>query len=70
MKKILVVITVLFLSSKFCVAQTTIENVHPQSRHVHDGRDDIGDRGVDIYTGHGRINFGKTIELVKIWEFR
>jgi Subtilisin-like serine proteases len=35
-----------------------------------DGCDDIGDRGVDIYTGHGRINFGKTIELVKIWEFR
>ncbi len=26
--------------------------------------DDIGDTGVDIYTGHGRINFRKTIESV------
>ncbi|MDR2914615.1 MAG: S8 family serine peptidase [Tannerella sp.] len=26
--------------------------------------DDIGDEGVDVYTGHGRINFGKTITSV------
>ena len=30
-----------------------------------DGCDDIEEEGVDMYTGHGRINFGKTIELVK-----
>ena len=29
-----------------------------------DGCDDIGEKGVDLYTGHGRINFGKTISLV------
>ncbi len=29
------------------------------------GCDDIGAEGFDIYTGHGRINFGKTISLVK-----
>ncbi len=29
-----------------------------------EGCDDIGDKGVDRYTGHGRINFGKTISLV------
>lgn len=28
------------------------------------GCDDIGDEGVDIYTGHGQINFEKTISLV------
>ena len=28
------------------------------------GCDDIWDDGIDIYTGHGRINFGKTISLV------
>ena len=30
-----------------------------------EGCDDIGDTGYDIYTGHGQINFGKTIDLVK-----
>jgi hypothetical protein len=25
-----------------------------------EGCDDIGDKGVDVYTGHGRVNFGKT----------
>lgn len=28
------------------------------------GCDDIGDEGIDIYTGHGRINFKKTLSLV------
>ena len=27
------------------------------------GCDDIGDKGYDIYTGFGRVNFGKTIQL-------
>jgi thermitase len=30
---------------------------------VEQGCDDIGDPGHDIYTGHGRVNFGKTIQL-------
>lgn len=29
-----------------------------------DGCDDIAPKGVDIYTGHGRVNFGKTISLI------
>ena len=29
-----------------------------------EGCDDIGEEGVDIHTGHGRINFGRTIALV------
>ena len=29
-----------------------------------EGCDDIGEEGVDIYTGHGRVNFGKTLSLV------
>lgn len=28
------------------------------------GCDDIGEPGVDIYTGHGRVNFGKTLSSV------
>lgn len=28
-----------------------------------EGCEDIGDKGVDLYTGYGRIHFGKTIEL-------
>ena len=27
------------------------------------GCDDIGDKGFDIYTGYGRVNFGETIEI-------
>lgn len=33
-------------------------------RSILDGCDDIGEEGVDNYTGHGRVNFGKTIESV------
>ena len=29
------------------------------------GCDDIGDKGFDIYTGYGRVNFLKTLQLVK-----
>lgn len=32
---------------------------------IFEGCDDIGEKGIDIYTGHGRINFGKTIALIK-----
>ncbi len=35
-------------------------------RVILEGCDDIGEPGVDRYTGHGRINFGKTISLVTI----
>lgn len=35
-------------------------------RAILEGCDDIGEPGVDHYTGHGRINFGKTISLVGI----
>ncbi|MHC4739858.1 MAG: S8 family peptidase [Planctomycetota bacterium] len=35
---------------------------------IKQGCDDIGDKGYDIYTGYGRINFGKTIEIALAWK--
>jgi subtilisin family serine protease len=35
---------------------------------VKQGCDDIGDPGYDIYTGYGRVNFGKTLKLARDWE--
>jgi subtilisin family serine protease len=32
------------------------------------GCDDIGEKGFDEYTGHGRVNFAKTLELAKNWK--
>ncbi len=32
------------------------------------GCDDIGDPGHDIYTGCGRVNFGKTVSLAQTWQ--
>ncbi|MCX5908397.1 MAG: S8 family serine peptidase [Deltaproteobacteria bacterium] len=32
------------------------------------GCDDIGEPGYDIYTGHGRVNYGKTITLARTWK--
>jgi subtilisin family serine protease len=32
------------------------------------GCDDIGEEGYDTYTGHGRINFRKTLELARDWK--
>ncbi len=32
------------------------------------GCDDIGEKGFDNYTGHGRVNFRKTLELAKSWK--
>ena len=34
---------------------------------VTQGCDDIGEPGYDIQTGHGRVNFGKTIEIAVAW---
>jgi subtilisin family serine protease len=34
---------------------------------IKQGCDDIGDKGYDIYTGHGRVNFGKTIKIALAW---
>lgn len=34
---------------------------------IKEGSDDIGDKGFDIYTGYGRVNFGKTIEIALTW---
>ena len=34
---------------------------------VKQGCDDIGEPGHDIYTGHGRVNFGATIKLAVAW---
>jgi hypothetical protein len=34
---------------------------------VQKGCDDIGDRGFDEYTGYGRVNFARTIQLAKDW---
>ena len=31
------------------------------------GCDDVGKKGYDVYTGHGRVNFGKSIKLAKEW---
>jgi subtilisin family serine protease len=33
---------------------------------VQQGCDDIGEKGFDIHTGHGRVNFGKSLKLVEI----
>jgi subtilisin family serine protease len=35
---------------------------------VQRGCDAIGNKGYDIHTGHGRINFGKTLELAREWD--
>ena len=35
---------------------------------IKNGADDIGEKGFDIYTGWGRINFKKTLELAKTWK--
>ena len=32
------------------------------------GCDDIGEKGYDIYTGHGRVNFLKTLKLAHNWK--
>ena len=32
------------------------------------GCDDIGDSGYDMYTGHGRVNFIKTLKLAENWK--
>jgi len=34
---------------------------------VKKGCDDIGEKGYDIYTGYGRVNFGKSIKLAQEW---
>ena len=35
---------------------------------IKQGCDDIGEKGYDIYTGYGRVNFGKTLEIAQNWE--
>ncbi|MHC4617703.1 MAG: S8 family peptidase [Planctomycetota bacterium] len=35
---------------------------------IKQGCDDIGDKGYDIYTGYGRVNFGKTIKIALAWK--
>lgn len=32
------------------------------------GTDDIGKKGYDVYTGYGRVNFLKTLEIAKSWK--
>jgi subtilisin family serine protease len=34
---------------------------------VEQGCDDVGAKGYDIHTGHGRVNFGKTLRLARDW---
>lgn len=34
---------------------------------IKNGCDDIGDEGYDKYTGYGRINFARTLQLAKDW---
>ncbi len=31
------------------------------------GCDDVGEKGYDIYTGHGRVNFGRSVKLARSW---
>jgi subtilisin family serine protease len=35
---------------------------------VKQGADDIGEEGYDAYTGHGRVNYGKTVRLAREWK--
>ena len=37
---------------------------------VQQGCDDIGEKGYDIHTGCGRVNFGKTLLLARDWDGR
>jgi subtilisin family serine protease len=37
---------------------------------VQQGCDDIGEKGRDIYTGYGRVNFGNSLKLARDWEAR
>lgn len=32
------------------------------------GADDIGEKGFDIYTGYGRVNFAKTLGIAQTWQ--
>ena len=34
---------------------------------IQQGCDDIGEKGHDIHTGYGRVNFGKTLILARDW---
>jgi subtilisin family serine protease len=34
---------------------------------VQRGCDDVGGKGYNIHTGHGRVNFGKTLKLAREW---
>jgi subtilisin family serine protease len=34
---------------------------------VEQGCDDIGKKGYDVHTGHGRVNFGRSIKLAQNW---
>jgi hypothetical protein len=34
---------------------------------VEQGCEDIGKKGYNLHTGHGRINFGKSIKLARDW---
>lgn len=34
---------------------------------IQQGCDDIGEKGYDIHTGYGRVNFGKSLKLARDW---
>jgi subtilisin family serine protease len=35
---------------------------------IKQGCDDVGYKGYDIYTGYGRVNFGKTMKIALMWK--
>ncbi len=37
---------------------------------IQQGCDDLAEPGYDIYTGHGRVNFGKTLAIAQNWNQR
>jgi cell wall-associated protease len=54
------------------VALVLSDNPHLDAKSVIEiikqGCDDIGEQGYDIYTGYGRVNFGRTLRLAKSWQ--
>jgi hypothetical protein len=34
---------------------------------VQQGCEDIAGKGYNIYTGHGRVNFGRSLKLARDW---
>jgi membrane-anchored mycosin MYCP len=55
------------LVALICSARPTLD-ARSVVRIVRQGCDDPGGKGYNIHTGHGRVNFGKSLGLARDWE--